>query len=115
MDKLPKYIALLIIAFSCLFSVQQFYMGLNETESLDSIYNLWLFVFVILIAYWCDKDSVGKNWPFEFSFFVYLFWPVALPYYLFKTRGVDGLIMFIGFTALYVTPNIMWLIGYQYS
>ena len=115
MEKLPKYIAVTLILMSLLLSARQFYLGLSEIGPTDNIYAIWLVVFVVLIAFWCDKDRVGKNWPFEFGYFVYLFWPAVLPYYLFKTRGVDGLVMYVGFVALYVMPNIMWILGYQYS
>ena len=115
MEKLTKYIVLTLILISLLLSLQQFYIGLNEVESKGNIYTLWNIAFIVLVAFWCDKDRLGKNWPFEFGYFVYLFWPVVLPYYLFKTRSVDGLVMFIGFVALYLMPNIMWYLGYQYS
>lgn len=115
MDKLSKFVALIILSISLIFSVEQFYMGLNEVESPDRLYTIWTILFAVLIALWSDKDRVGRDWPFEYGFFVYLFWPVVLPYYLFKTRGVDGLVMFFGFSTLYVAPNVMWLIGYQYS
>jgi len=115
MKKIENYIVLSIVFLSCLFTLQQFYMGFKETESPDSIYNLWALIFMVLIATWCQKDAQGKNWPFEYGYFVFLFWPVVLPYYLIKTRGLEGFIMFIGFGALSVVPNIAWIIGYQYS
>mgnify|MGYP000099465131 CR=1 FL=1 len=115
MENYSKYLAVTIIAICLVFSTQQFYMGLHETESPDSLYNFWAVIFTVLIAWWCDKDREGKSWPFEFGYFVFIFWPVILPFYLFKTRGVDGLVMFAGFCAMYISPNITWLVGYQYS
>lgn len=35
--------------------------------------------------------------PFEFGAFMYFAWPIVLPYYLVKTQGVEGLVLFMGF------------------
>ncbi|RDE19549.1 hypothetical protein DV711_11710 [Motiliproteus coralliicola] len=115
MEKAPKYLAITIIGLSLIFAAQQFYMGLHEIESTDSIYTLWMCLFTVLIAMWCDRDKTGKGWPYEYGFFMFIFWPLVLPYYLAKTRGLDGLVMFFGFGALYALPGLTWYMGYQYS
>jgi hypothetical protein len=48
-----------------------------------------------LIGYWLDVDSREKRtlrvWDMEF--FLYVAWPLVLPYYLVKTRGVKRMLL----------------------
>lgn len=115
MEKATTYLSVTIIVLSLVFSAQQFYMGLHEIESTDSLYMLWMYLFTVLIAMWCDRDKIGRGWPYEYGFFMFIFWPFVLPYYLVKTRALDGLVMFVGFVAFYLLPDLTWYIGYQYS
>ena len=58
---------------------------------------------VFLLALWIDVDSkdhpqIGR--PFDFGFFLLIFWLPYLPYYLWRTRGPVGLFMFAGFVGM---------------
>jgi hypothetical protein len=69
------------------------------------------------VALWANNDARirGEQKPFEYSFFIFLLWPVALPYHLIKNRGIDGLVMFIGFLALHELPSVAALFAYTYA
>jgi|GEM_PF-1519455 len=57
-----------------------------------------------IIGDWFIKDSKkrGIEWAFDMGFFIYLSWPVFLPFYLFKTRGFkNAVIICLSFIALY--------------
>ena len=45
--------------------------------------------FNYILAWWVygDRHKRGFPVPFEFEAFVFFAWPIALPYYLFSTRG----------------------------
>ncbi len=45
--------------------------------------------FNYVLAWWVygDRHKRGFPVPFEFEAFVFFAWPIALPYYLFSTRG----------------------------
>lgn len=115
MERTSRYSSLTLLLIGTVFSIQQCYMGYIEIESPDSLYVLWMFVFAVLVAMWCEQDKTRKGWPYEFGFFVFLFWPLVLPYYLIKTRGIDGFIMYLGFGALYMLPGLAWSFGYYGS
>jgi len=117
MERIQKYIVLTIIVLSAMLTVEQWYMGSKDIETSDSIFYLWTFMFSIIIGLWAQKDNNGVkfNKPFEFGVFVYFAWPIILPYYLFKTRGLEGMIIFIGFIALYAFPDLAWLVGWSYA
>ncbi len=115
MNKQSNLIALTIVLISILFSTQQFYMGITDRESSDNIFTLWMVLFIVLISMWCQKDQSEGEASSNIGFMAFLFWPIVLPYYLLKTRGVEGAVTFVGFTTLYISPNVSWLIGYQFS
>jgi len=53
---------------------------------------------------WFMKDSKKFNieWAFDMGFFLYIFWPIFIPFYLFKTRGLKkAAITTLSFVSLY--------------
>jgi hypothetical protein len=70
---------------------------------------------VFLLAAWIDIDSkdhpqVGRS--FDFGFLVLMFWLPYLPYYLWRTRGPVGLLMFAGFFGLWSMGFLVQLMIY---
>jgi hypothetical protein len=115
MEKIPKYIVLTLIIASALLSIKQFRLGTEASEFADGLSAIWTLIFSVLVGVWTERDNSGARFskPFEFGFFVYLFWPLILPYYLFKTRGVKGLLFAPGFFVLYSAPYIAWFWGWS--
>ena len=92
-------------------------MSTQGSGSSTSTMMLWTFIFAVLVALWAqtDAESSHKEIPFEYSFFVFLFWPPMLAYYLIKTRGFRGCLMFLGFLTLYSMPFVVGLLGRVFS
>jgi hypothetical protein len=70
---------------------------------------------VFLIALWIDTDSkdhpqVGRS--FDYGYLVLIFWVPYLPYYLWRTRGADGLFMLAGFLGLFLMGYFVQLLIY---
>lgn len=82
----------------------------------DATQSLWSLVFVIITIIWVIADADTNNFekPFDFGFLIYIFWPVALPYYLVSTRGVEGIVLFLGFVGIWIGPWLAGLIAYTY-
>jgi hypothetical protein len=38
------------------------------------------------------------------DFLIFLIWPLMLPIHLVRSRGVEGLVLFVGFVGMYVAP-----------
>jgi hypothetical protein len=116
--KMQKYIISSLIFLSIALTAAYSYIGYSDGELSANTSNLWSVAFSILIANWCQKDNrTGKfEKPFEFGFFVFLMWPAVLPYYLVKTRGHEGFLLFIGVGTLFLLPfisfNLAWLYAY---
>lgn len=97
-------------------SVVEVRLNLVEQEISETLQVLWAFFFALLVAMWCTKDPRRHEFepPFEFAAFVYFFWPLVLPYYLYTTRGIEGIVTFIGFIGIYSAPFLLGLIAYVY-
>ncbi len=74
---------------------------------------LWSLEFPTLLAIWVRMDRRNRqlNLPFEFDAFVFFGWPVALPYYLYRTRRNKGLIIVAVIFALYIAPIVILAIA----
>jgi len=109
------YIYTLIFFASCM-GVIEVLLNLQEKEVSDYTQSMWGLVFVILSILWAyyDADRSDFEKPFDFGFLIYVFWPVAFPWYLVKTRGVEGLLLFFGFISLWLSPWLSGLVAYVY-
>lgn len=116
MKSIDNLVLYTLIAIVLAFSYVQVLFGLAEQDVSATTDLLWIFVFAALVAIWTTKEPKFKIFspPFEFGAFVYFLWPVVLPYYLCKTRGSEGLVLFVGFVALYYIPFLSGLLAYVY-
>jgi|CEGE01.1.fsa_nt_gi hypothetical protein len=82
----------------------------------DLTQTLWAFMFFILSTMWSAQDSKARNIhrPFDFGFIIYILWPISFPAYLIATRGVEGIITFLGFLAIWCGPWLLGLVSYVY-
>lgn len=60
--------------------------------------------FLWVVGWWLRQDSRGRGvrWVFDMGLFLYIAWPVVMPYYLLKTRGAKGLLAILAFVGAYV-------------
>jgi hypothetical protein len=69
----------------------------------------------LLIANWLHADNRRLGLPevMDQGWLVYMVWPLAFPYHLFKTRGRSGVVTLIGFVVLFLaTYEISLLVFY---
>ena len=78
--------------------------------------SIWGGIFILLTILWVyyDADRPDFKKPFDFGFLVYIFWPIALPWYLITTRGLEGILIFFGFISLWLGPWLAGLVAYVY-
>jgi hypothetical protein len=75
----------------------------HDAESTSAASRLWPFAFSVLLAMWLQEDSRGHPEifrPFEFSYLLFFLWLPYLPYYLWRTRKVKGLLLLAGILVL---------------
>jgi hypothetical protein len=94
-------IALIVIAGFT--SVQAFLLAYYDQEPSRANELFWSFGFPLFLAWWVQKDRFykAKDAPYEYLAFIYIFWIIALPWYLIQTRGWKGILIFSGFLFLY--------------
>lgn len=75
----------------------------GESAMLESLFQQLVF------AIWVYLDRRGRQLrlPFEFDAFVFFAWPIALPYYLVKSRGARGILLFAALLALFIIPSVV--------
>ena len=87
--------------------------GIEPPPSFTLIY---IFGFLWIIGFWLRADirKRGVNWIFDMGFFLYIAWPLILPYYLLKSRGAKGLLAILYFIATYIGATLVGAMLYLF-
>jgi hypothetical protein len=75
----------------------------NDLDAKSTTASFASVLFVMLLVLWVAADSRDHPQivrPFDYGLLLYIFWLPYLPYYLWRTRGPLGLLMFAGFLIL---------------
>jgi len=85
--------------------------GKAPSESSMALYNV---AFALILVYAVDADRRARRLaaPYEYNAFIFFFWPIALPVYLFQTRRWRGLVIGVGMLLLSEVPSIAAIIAY---
>ena len=91
--------------------ITQFVYGLYAAQQIEppAAYSVLLrFAQVWTIGWWLLTDSRKRNVAlvYDIGFFLYLAWPLVMPYYLIKTRGLRGLFVVLGFCGAYLGASL---------
>jgi hypothetical protein len=68
-----------------------------------------------VMGWWLHRDSRerGVSWVYDMGLFLYIAWPLVLPYYLLKTRGVSGLFAILTFVGVYLGAALTGAVLYD--
>ena len=82
------------------------------SESLVMAGCVWLGL-PILLSWWVQSDMRETSFraPYEFGFLVFLFWPVVIPFYMWKSRGKEGVPLMLLLLLAMFAPVIGYGIG----
>ena len=63
---------------------------------------------VWILGWWLRRDSGkrGVGWVYDMGLFLWIMWPLLMPYYLIKTRRAKGLLVILGFIGAYVGATV---------
>jgi hypothetical protein len=72
--------------------------------------------FIWVLGWWLARDSrrPGIGLFYCTGLFLYLAWPIIMPYYLLKTRGAKGLLVVAGFIGVYVAALVVGVFLYGF-
>jgi hypothetical protein len=91
---------------------------LNELEPSTSVVYFLFLAPLIAVILWLQKDArrTGVATVQDWGFFLWLAWPLLIPWYAFKTRGRAGWRLLVGLTAIilsaYITAWVVALVAY---
>ena len=90
------------------------YMTSSHREPTPTFSFIYAMGFLWLITAWLFTDSRkrGINLAYEMGMFLYIAWPIYMPYHLIKTRGARGLLVILGFLVVYIGA---WMVGLAVS
>lgn len=104
--------ALLLYSFVV---ITQFAHGIYLDAHLDlppAVPVLYWVGFLWAVGWWLRTDSRKRNVGvvYDLGFFLYLAWPIVMPYYLVKTRGAKGLLLILGFIVAYAGAAMLGML-----
>ena len=94
-------------------TVSGFYLA-GSIEPPPSFAFLYTFGFFWVIGWWLLQDSRKRSvgWVLDMGLFLYIAWPLIMPYYLLKTRGVKGVLAILVFIGVYLMAALFGLALY---
>src|SRR6187549_3557462 len=77
------------------------FLGYNAASPTGSSVFLYNIAFAFCVAWFVESDRRvrGIHAPFEHGAFIFFLWPVALPFYMFRTRRWWGVVLALGLVA----------------
>ena len=112
-----------MLAFVCIFcsmGTSVLYGFADEPNGLPAFAELLShYLFAASIAVWVQRDVIrrGRSMPYDFDSLIFIFWPIATPVYLFRTRGwraFGPIALFIG-VAVVVLLIEAALLSYRFT
>ena len=107
LSSLASPTGLLCIFFTLTQVVQGIYWA-GQLEPPGSFTWVHPYAFLWVLGWWLLTDSRkrGIKLVYDMGMFLYIAWPIFMPYYLLKTRGVRGMLVIIGFVGIWVVALI---------
>ncbi len=98
------------VAVHTAYSAMMTSYGEYTSAAAEAVFNLG---FAILLMWWVYVDRHRRRYPvpFEFEAFVYFAWPLVVPYYLFRTRGMRAAPLCIALGVVYLIPSLSALLA----
>lgn len=99
------------MAFSPLCWVQQATYSHYGMEGSGLSQLLWRWGTALLLVWWVQADSreIKYRPRYEYSAFMFFGWPLLLPYYLLRTRGIRDFFLVGVFFMLFFAP---WVVAW---
>ena len=107
-DGIPLKTVYITVAFCAAFSVLY---TLAEAEPLPVVSLFIAVAPIVSVIMWLQRDarSARLSLVHDWGLFVWLAWPILIPWYAFKTRGRHGWVLILKLGALLCAP---WLASF---
>ena len=111
-SNIQKIVILGLVSASILYGAVESFVALDGETTSRHLHFIWSVAYALFIALWAANDEriEDLHTSYEYLYVALLLWPVFLPYYLIKTRGLDGVLMFSGILGIYLLPFLCGLL-----
>lgn len=100
-----------VIALTSAYAALLEHLHREPSEQSIILYNV-VFAFLLACAVEADRRLRAVRMPYEYSAFLFIVWPVAVPFYLFQTRRWRGVALFVGVLLLFELPSLVSAVVY---
>jgi hypothetical protein len=107
------HLAAMLLLSVCL-SGYSFYLGTIDTAISDELAAIWFLVYSLLLVLWFTERAKLQLRGFDWPAWLFVFWPLLLPFYLWREKGLEGLVMYAGIFAIYGFYTVTNSYGYWY-
>ena len=103
---------ILLFALTAISTLGLSLLAMRHRQPSALTYLLWTWGFALILVCWVRADARARGYvrSFDFDAFVFFGWPIMVPYYLYRTRRVRGLLSSLGICALYFVPDTVTVI-----
>lgn len=74
---------------------------------ISSTFRVWLVASPLLVGLWLRLDLRRHNYPYDYGANFSALWLIVMPYYLVKTRGKIGVLVFFGLILVIALPTLV--------
>jgi hypothetical protein len=109
MLKVKTYVLLTMMIASGALCVYSVYLSDEGLVAGSALYQSWGIIYSILVAIWTidDMKTRGEQPTFGHGLAALILWPLFLLWHLVKSRGTEGIVVYLGFLALYSLANVL--------
>jgi len=99
-----------LAGFSFLYS---FGYGFGLIEGSELVWFCYSVGLPLYVVWWVEQDSHDTHyWPaYHYSLWLLSVWPIAVPHYVWRTRGVRGFMLATALLAALSSSFLGWAIG----
>jgi len=102
-----------IFVLAGLLFLYSFGYGIGFIEGSDLLWVSYRIGLPLYVAWWVKQDSQDTHyWPaYHYSLWLFSVWPIAVPHYVLKTRGIRGVMLATALLAALFSQILGWASG----
>jgi hypothetical protein len=111
----PSRVALTFVVLGA--TLQVLLSAFGHAESSGNAVRFWELMLGCAWSWWVHVNRRGlkQGYAFEFDALVFFAWPIVVPYYLVKSRGLRGKLSAIPIWVLYALPFLVAITAFVVS
>ena len=110
---LQHWIVVVLLMISAGYCVVSGFAVSRGKEVSTSIDVLWNVAFAALVALWARNDDrfpITRSKGDSSYLLIFAFWPIVLLNHAVRSRGVDGLVLYLGFLGIFFAPFLVQMV-----